>query len=128
MIVRLIRHKLPKSVAGEHITIKHSEGYSKGLKTVNTIEGSWSILKNGLRRSYRAISKKYLPFYLAGFLYKCNRRHLHKDLFRKFLENSVKDDKCIINYKPKAILRKLPTGAGNKKYHCLKLDRRKIIN
>ena len=62
--------------AVEHITIKHSEGYGKGIRTVNTMEGFWSILKNGIRGSYRAVSKKYLPFYLAEFSYKYNKRHL----------------------------------------------------
>ncbi len=87
--------------AVEHITIKHSEGYGSGVRTVNTIEGFWSILKNGIRGSYRAVSKKYLPFYLAEFSYKYNNRHLQKDSFLKLLENTVNSDKCMINYKPK---------------------------
>jgi transposase-like protein len=33
-----------------HITIKHSEGYGKGMKTINTIEGFWSILKRNQRQ------------------------------------------------------------------------------
>jgi transposase-like protein len=84
----------------EHITIKHSEGYGKGVKTVNTIEGFWSILKNGIKGSYRAVSKKYLPFYLAEFSYKYNNRHLQKDSFLKLLENTVIAEKCMVNYKP----------------------------
>lgn len=87
--------------AVEHITIKHSEGYGKGVKTINTIEGFWSILKNGIRGSYRSISKKYLPFYLAEFSYKYNNGHLQKDAFIKLLENAVKDESCLLNYKPK---------------------------
>ena len=85
----------------EHITIKHSEGYGKGIKTINTIEGFWSILKNGIKGNYRAISKKYLPFYLVEFSYKYNQRHLQKNAFEKLLENAVKDEKCLVNYKPK---------------------------
>ncbi|MEI6489872.1 MAG: IS1595 family transposase [Bacteroidota bacterium] len=85
----------------EHITIKHSEGYGKGIKTVNTIEGFWSILKNGIKGSYRAISKKYLPFYLAEFSYKYNNRHLQKNALEQMLKNAVKDESCLINYKPK---------------------------
>ncbi len=87
--------------AVEHITIKHSDGYGKGVKTINTIEGFWSILKNGIRGSYRSISKKYLPFYLAEFSYKYNDGHLQKDAFIKLLENAVKDESCLLNYKPK---------------------------
>ncbi len=85
----------------EHITIKHSEGYGKGIKTVNTIEGFFSILKNGIKGSYRALSKKYLPFYLAEFSYKYNKRNLQKNAFEQLLANAVKDEKCFINYKPK---------------------------
>jgi transposase-like protein len=85
----------------EHITIKHSDGYGKGVKTINTIEGFWSILKNGIKGSYRAISKKYLPFYLAEFSYKFNNRHLQKNAFDKIIDNALKDESCLINYKPK---------------------------
>ncbi len=87
--------------AVDHITIKHSEGYGKGVKTINTIEGFWSILKNGIKGSYRAISKKYLPFYLAEFSYKFNNRHLQKNAFDKIIDNALKDESCLINYKPK---------------------------
>jgi len=84
----------------EHITIKHSEGYGHGIKTVNTIEGFWSIIKNGIKGSHRAISKKYLPFYLAEFSYKYNNRNIQTDSFSKLLANAVKDEKCLLHYKP----------------------------
>jgi len=87
--------------AVEHLTIKHSEGHGKGIKTVNTIEGFWSIMKNGIRGSYRSLSKKYLPFYLAEYSYKFNNRHLQKNSFEKLIENTVKGEQCMINYKPK---------------------------
>lgn len=93
--------------AVEHITIKHKEGYGSGLKTINTIEGFWSLIKNGIRGSYRAISKKYLPFYLAEFSYKYNNRHLQKNAFDKMVENAVKDESCLLNYKPKGNPREL---------------------
>lgn len=83
-----------------HITIKHKEGYGKGMKTINTIEGFWSILKNGIRGSYRSVSKKYLPFYLAEFSYKYNNRHLQKDAFLQLLKNAVVEEKHFNNYKP----------------------------
>ncbi|HVA98696.1 MAG TPA: IS1595 family transposase [Bacteroidia bacterium] len=86
--------------AVEHITIKHTESFGKGIKTINTIEGFWSILKNGIRGSYRAISKKYLPFYLAEFSYKYNNRHLQKNAFEELLKNAVKDESFMLNYKP----------------------------
>lgn len=85
----------------EHITIKHTEGYGSGVRTVNTIEGFWSILKNGIRGSFRSVSKKYLPFYLAEFSYKYNKRHLQKDSFFELLRNSVNENSCMLNYKPR---------------------------
>lgn len=99
----------------EHITIKHSEGYGKGIRTVNTIEGFWSILKNGIRGSFRAVSKKYLPFYLAEFSYKYNKRHLQKDSFSELLKNTVNENNCMINYKPKGDTKQIAYGRMNQK-------------
>lgn len=99
----------------EHITIKHSEGYGSGVRTVNTIEGFWSILKNGIRGSYRAVSKKYLPFYLAEFSYKYNKRHLQKDSFFELLNNSVNEEKCMLNYKPKGDTKQIAYGRRKQK-------------
>ena len=83
-----------------HITIKHKDGHGYGMKTINTIEGFWSILKNGIKGSYRSVSKKYLPFYLAEFSYKYNNRHLQKDAFMQLLKNAVVKEKKFNNYKP----------------------------
>lgn len=69
----------------EHITIKHSEGYGSGVRTVNIIEGFWSILKNVIQGSYKAVSKKYLPFILQSS--HINKRHLQKDSFFELLNN-----------------------------------------
>jgi transposase-like protein len=91
----------------EHITIKHSEGYGHGVKTINTIEGFWSIIKNGIRGSFRSVSKKYLPFYLAEFSYKFNGRNLEIGAFEQLLKNTVKDESCLINYKPKGDVRQI---------------------
>ncbi|MHB8402166.1 MAG: hypothetical protein ACYDCN_09140 [Bacteroidia bacterium] len=49
--------------------------------------------------SYRAISKKYLPFYLAEFSYKYNNRHLQKNALEQMLINAVKDESCLLNAK-----------------------------
>jgi transposase-like protein len=99
----------------EHITIKHSEGYGSGVRTVNTIEGFWSILKNGIRGSYRAISKKYLPFYLAEFSYKYNKRHLQKDSFFELLNNTVNENSCMLNYKPRGDTKQIAYGRRKQK-------------
>lgn len=101
--------------AVEHITIKHSEGYGKGVKTINTIEGFWSILKNGIKGSYRALSKKYLPFYLSEFSYKYNNRQIQKNAFDKLLGNAVKEENCLINYKPKGDTKQIFYGRRKQK-------------
>lgn len=95
----------------DHVTIKHKETYGKGLKTINSIEGFWSILKNGIKGNFRAISKKYLPFYLAEYSYKYNHRNLQSDAFEHLLKNAVQDEKLLLNYKPiKADTKKLVYG------------------
>lgn len=85
-----------------HYTINHSKKqYVDGDITTNTIEGFWSIIKNGIRGQYHLLSKKYLPFYLAEFSYKYNKRFTKKHNFKETLTNAVNDDKCLVNYQPK---------------------------
>ncbi|WP_373889494.1 transposase [Mycoplasma zalophidermidis] len=43
--------------------------------STNGIEGMWSRLKRGLKRTYIKASKKHLPFYLNEFEFRQN----HKD-------------------------------------------------
>lgn len=85
----------------ERLTVKHSKQYSQGIVHVNTVEGYFSLLKNGIRGNYRAISEKYLVFYLLEYQYKYNRRNKRKGLFEEYLRKAVADDKCFVNYKPK---------------------------
>lgn len=82
----------------EHITVKHKERKKGGLNT-NTIEGYWSLIKNGIRGNYKSLSKKYLPFYLVEYDYKYNNRNA-KGLFDKFMKSALTDESCMINAKP----------------------------
>jgi len=88
----------------QHLSINHSKKqYVDGIIHTNTIEGFWSIVKNGIRGQYHALSKKYLPFYLAEFSYKYNRREKKKeDNFNETIKNTISDEKCQVKYKPKA--------------------------
>ena len=95
----------------QHFTVNHSKKeYVKHLKGIkdsihtNTIEGVWSIIKNGIRGQYHVLSKKYLPFYLAEAAYKYNRRDKggKATAFDETITNAVNDEKCEVNYKPKA--------------------------
>ena len=85
----------------QHLVIKHKERYADGIIHTNTIEGFWSIVKNGIRGEYHVLSKKYLPFYLAEFAYKYNSRNRKKEIFDETIEKAVEDEKCLVNYKPK---------------------------
>lgn len=91
----------------QHLTVDHSKTYGKGALHTNTIEGFWSMLKNGIKGNYRAISKKYLPFYLAEYSYKYNRRNKAGYGFEETIKNTVKEDKCLVNYKPKKDTKKI---------------------
>ena len=86
----------------QHLIINHSKKkYVEGIIHTNTIEGFWSIVKNGIRGEFHVLSRKYLPFYLAEFSYKYNRRNTKETAFEETIENAVADDKCLVDYKPK---------------------------
>lgn len=84
----------------QHLTIDHaSKKYADGIIHTNTIEGFWSIVKNGIRGEYQVVSKKYLPFYMVEFAYKYNNRS-DKSTFNETIENAVVNEKPMENYKP----------------------------
>jgi transposase-like protein len=88
----------------QHFSVNHSakEYVRDGFIHTNTIEGFWSLVKNGIRGQYHVLSKKYLPFYLAEFSYKYNHRNEHDTTFEETIENAVTDKKEMVNYKPTA--------------------------
>lgn len=77
----------------EHMVINHSKQFSKGIVHVNTIEGFWSYVKNGIRGNYKSISPKYLPFYLVEYEWKYNHRNYRGDEFELFLKNALDQEK-----------------------------------
>ena len=46
----------------------------------NNMESFWSLLKRGIVGTYRNVSKKYLPLYLAEFSFRFNNRN-NPDIF-----------------------------------------------
>lgn len=59
----------------EHATVNHSaKEYARGEVHCNTIECTWSWLRQMIR-TYRGVSKVYLPLYVAQFEFFYNRRH-----------------------------------------------------
>ncbi|MHB8401683.1 MAG: IS1595 family transposase, partial [Bacteroidia bacterium] len=86
----------------EHLTINHSKEFSKGIVNINTIENFWGYVKNGIKGSYKAISKKYLPFYLVEFEWKFNHRFFKGNEFEAFLKNALAHPKELYHWKAKS--------------------------
>jgi transposase-like protein len=82
----------------EHLQVNHSKAYSKGLTHTNTIEGFWSYVKNGIKGSYKAISRKYLPFYLIEYEWHYNHRNDNSQ-FMSFLKNAMFQEKELLYWK-----------------------------
>jgi len=83
----------------EHLVINHSKQFSKGITHVNTIEGVWSYIKNGIKGSYKSISPKYLPFYLVQFEWAYNHRNYKGDEFKAYLKNALSQEKELSYWK-----------------------------
>lgn len=83
----------------EHIKVKHKEKV-KGTANINQIEGFWGYVKNGIRGSFKSISKQYLPFYLTEFEYKYNRRNQKIGVLEAFIKDCVTSENSMVNYKP----------------------------
>lgn len=93
----------------ERFVVNHSEKeYSRGAIHTNTIEGFWSIVKGGLKGQYRVLSKKYLPFYLAEYCYRYNRRQLSVgENFNEILEDATDNENKFDHYKPVGNIRRI---------------------
>lgn len=85
----------------DRLEINHSKSFSKGIVHVNTIEGFWAYVKNGIKGSFKAISKKYLPFYLLEYEWKFNNRNFRGNEFEKFLKNALNQEKELEYWKAK---------------------------
>lgn len=86
----------------DRLVINHSKQYSKGIVHINTIEGYWSYVKNGIKGSFKAISKKYLPIYLVEFEWKYNHRNFRGNQLEKYLKNALFQEKELEHWKAKS--------------------------
>jgi transposase len=69
-----------------HKRVHHAaQVYVSGNSHVNTIEGFWSLTKNGIRGVYRSISAKYLQMYLDEYAFRFNRRGHQSPMFHHFM-------------------------------------------
>ncbi len=85
----------------DRLEINHSKEFSRGVVHVNTIEGFWSYVKNGIKGNFKSISKKYLPFYLVEYEWKFNNRNYRGNEFEKFLKNALTHEKELEYWKAK---------------------------
>ena len=83
----------------DRLKVNHSKEFSKGVLHINTIEGFWSYVKNGIRGSYKSVSKKYLPMYLLEFEYKYNLRNYKGNEFIRYLKNALNQEKKLEYWK-----------------------------
>jgi len=79
-----------------HRRINHSEGvYVVGETHTNTIEGFWSLVKNGIRGVYHSVGHHYLQTYLDEFSFRYNHRFDTQPMFATFMHQIEKRDVVI---------------------------------
>jgi transposase-like protein len=82
-----------RSMGFEHRRVNHSQGvYVDGNVHTNTIEGFWSLTKNGIRGVYHSVSKKYFQTYLNEYAFRFNRRKSlgRRNMFDAFVNRIAK--------------------------------------
>jgi transposase-like protein len=73
-----------------HRRINHSARvYVDGDTHTQTIEGFWSLTKNGIRGVYHSVSKKHLQGYLNEYAWRYNHRDDREAMFRLLLKRAT---------------------------------------
>ncbi|MEZ4553117.1 MAG: IS1595 family transposase [Dehalococcoidia bacterium] len=73
-----------------HHRIRHSEGvYVSGDVSTNTIEGFWSLTKNGIRGVYHSVSARHLQGYLNEYAWRYSHRGDERAQFETLLLRAV---------------------------------------
>ncbi len=77
-----------------HGVVPHNQGIFVlgGRIHTNTIEGFWSLSKNGIRGTFHAVSDKYLQHYLNEYAFKYNHRKDSIPMFLTLLARVVSFD------------------------------------
>lgn len=81
-----------RKLAGKytHKRIKHAARvYVDGDTHTQSIEGFWSLTKNGIRGVYHAVSKKHLQGYLNEYAWRYNHRDDPRQMFRLLLQRAT---------------------------------------
>ena len=73
-----------------HKRIKHKARiYVDGDTHTQSIEGFWSLTKNGIRGVYHSVSKKHLQGYLNEYAWRYNHRDNPRAMFRLLLQRAT---------------------------------------
>jgi transposase len=73
-----------------HRRINHTaKVYVSGDVHTQTIEGFFSLAKNGIRGVYHSVSAKWLQGYLNEYTWRYNRRHEPRSMFKSLLAEAV---------------------------------------
>jgi transposase len=76
-----------------HYRINHSAKiYVSGNVHTQTIEGFWSLVKNGMRGVYHSVGSGYLQSYLNEYSFRYNRRSDIQPMFTSFMQQIQKRD------------------------------------
>jgi transposase len=71
----------------KHDTVKHGQDeYVRGDVHTNSVEGFWSLIKNGIRGVYHQVSPEYLQHYLDEYAFRYNHRFEGNQQFKRILE------------------------------------------
>ena len=77
------QYGLLKRTGYEHRRIRHkARVYVDGDVHTNTIEGFWSLLKNGIRGVYHSVGRDYLQTYVNEYAFRYNHRDDDSPMFR----------------------------------------------
>ena len=80
----------------KHRRINHSEKvYVVGDIHTNTIDGFWSLVKNGISGVYHSVGKGYLQSYLNEYSFRYNYRFDTQPMFTTFMHQIEKRDAVI---------------------------------
>lgn len=83
-------YKTLRTFGFKHEAIPHAQKiYVMGNCHTNTIEGFWSLVKNGIRGVYHSVSSKYLQYYLDEYAFRYNHRKDITPMFFSFLSRAI---------------------------------------
>lgn len=73
-----------------HRRVRHSaQIYVDGDVHTNTIEGFFKLLRNGIRGTHHAVSRRWLQSYLDEFAWRYNERHNPRSMFNLLLQRAA---------------------------------------